>query len=149
MVEMMIAVAITAVCMVMTLRVFSICAIAVSGMYNSTHSVNIFQEKMDEFQLNAILDGGVEIAFAETDYVEVEPGRKFEFKIDAVPWLSPISLVTDGEVFEAEDSNRDKEIDTGLSVVQAEVIWEHYGKEKSMKLETIFPTRQAEQIPSS
>ncbi|MFH1798457.1 MAG: prepilin-type N-terminal cleavage/methylation domain-containing protein [Candidatus Omnitrophota bacterium] len=140
MIEMMIAVAITAVCMVMVLMVFSICASAVSTVYKSTHSMDIFQKKMDEIQLNSILSEGVEIAFAQTDYIEVQPGREFKFNVNTVPWLSPIPLVIEGEIPKSEGRDEPKEPETELCVVQSEVVWEEYGRQKSVNLEAVFPS---------
>ncbi|RKY41499.1 MAG: hypothetical protein DRP85_06060 [Candidatus Makaraimicrobium thalassicum] len=137
MIEMMIAVVIVSVCMVMALRVFSICATAVSHVYNSTQAVGILQDKIDTLLVEAITEDGVEASVLEED-IDLE-GRKFTFIQEIISWERPMEEAS--ESGEEGEEGSEAEADTGLCEVRLEVRWGSSGRQRSLVMKTLIPAR--------
>lgn len=136
MIEMMITVVIVAVCLVIVLRVFSVCAIAVSDAYNSSYAVNILREKMDELQVEAVMEDGIGASGLEEDIVA--GGREFTFIQEITDWEKEAEAVPASEEIEEET---DEEEGTGLREVSLKVSWGTSVRQKSLAMKTILPAR--------
>jgi hypothetical protein len=133
MIEMMITVVIVAVCLIVALRVFSICSVLVSGAYNDAIAIDILQEKIDELQETAVTADGIGKSSAPTEDI-VEDGRKLRFSQKIIAWKDPLDEVT-----EEGSEEEGVEKDTGLNEVQLSVNWSVQGRRKGLTLKTLLP----------
>jgi len=82
MVELMITVVIVSVCLVMSLRVFSICASGIAKAYDTSAAVGILQKKLDELRLYSLENEGVKVG---SDFDDVKIGRTFVAPVEKMP----------------------------------------------------------------
>jgi len=134
MVEMMITVAIVTICLVMVLRVFSVCASAVSNMYNSACAISIIQEKLDELKLKAIIENGIETGSLLENITK--EGKKFTFSQEINDWELPIE-----ELLEEDEEEVEIEEEPDLELCEAQLIvgWGPDVKRKKFEIRTLFP----------
>jgi len=134
MIEMMITVVIIAVCLIVALRVFSICGIVVSGAYNNAIAIDILQKRIDELQETAITSDGIGKSSASAENI-VEDGRRLRFSQKITAWKDPLDEVAE------EGSEKGVEKDTGLNEVQLSVNWGVHGRRKGLTLKTLLPAK--------
>ena len=153
MVELMVTVVIVSVCLIMALRVFSICAGAVSEAYNRSLAVNLLQEKIDEIQEKAVMENGVNIEEGSSEEKVVVNSRKLTFVQEFEIWtVAPTSA--EGEEAQDEEEGRrlgiveqEEEIEEGeeeeektdLCTVELRAAWKTLSRTKGLILRTLMP----------
>ncbi|MFH1395029.1 MAG: prepilin-type N-terminal cleavage/methylation domain-containing protein [Candidatus Omnitrophota bacterium] len=142
-VEIMITVVIIGVCMVMTLRVFSFCAKAVSEAYNSTYAVDILQDKINDLREKAIMEAGITVS-SSMESLE-KGGRNFEFTQESIIWENP--MIDLEEIEGIEEFEETVESSTlSLCEVTLEVSWRSGVQKRNLIIKTLLPAKESEVI---
>ena len=144
MVEMMITVVIVAVCLVMALRVFSVCAKAVGESYNSLYAVKALDCVMNELREKAITEEGVEIGSSREEF-EYD-GRVFTVAQEITEWVSPTveKLLEQGDL-EVYGGMAGAVPDIAVSsMVEVELTaeWGHGSRTGKLSVKTLLPGKK-------
>lgn len=144
MIEMMITVVIISSCLVLSLRVFSVCAAAVSDVYNTNYAIDILRGKIALLKLSSITQDGIDpesLSFQE----EIGQGvRIFNYTQDIVEWETTENLVLETTKLEQGDEEAETETEKkelGLCVTELNVNWGGCTKEKKITLKSFFPVQ--------
>ncbi|MCK5450759.1 MAG: prepilin-type N-terminal cleavage/methylation domain-containing protein [Candidatus Omnitrophica bacterium] len=137
MVEMMITVVIVAVCLIVALRGFSVCATSVSRAYDTTYAADILENKMDLLREKAIVENGLFPGSSREDLTF--RGKKFTVSCD----------ITEVEVLEESFVEEEMLLEQGapevvLVNVVVKAVWGRSPGEKKMTVETFLPGKEAE-----
>jgi len=143
MIELMITVAITGVCLVMALRAFAISAAAVSKARSSILAAEILAEKINAVCEKCISENGLEpYSFSQQ---KTYGRRKISFSQDVTAWESPAGEDEETEGGQIEDEDivveeiDEEEASNPLTEVNLNVKWRSRGKSRGVTLRTLLP----------
>ncbi|MFH1836542.1 MAG: prepilin-type N-terminal cleavage/methylation domain-containing protein [Candidatus Omnitrophota bacterium] len=146
MVEMMVTVVITAVCLVVALRVFSVCALAISNSYNTSYAVKALDSMMAELREKAISEDGLETGEYEKTFKY--GGRSFTVTQTISEWTSSVisDLVEEGtvEIYGGLEGALPDLTVLPMTEVELRAEWGEGSRKGHMTLKTILPGKKDE-----
>ncbi|MDP8258020.1 MAG: prepilin-type N-terminal cleavage/methylation domain-containing protein [Candidatus Aadella gelida] len=148
MVEMMVTVVIVAVCLVMALRVFSVCSMAVSRSYNTDYAIKALDSVMNDLREKAVLERGLEIGTGQEEFDY--KGRIITVSKEIREWESPTvkSLIESGSVEIIGGIEGDLPDFAISPLVEVELIaeWGQGIRRDSMTVKTLLPGKEDEYV---
>lgn len=140
MMELMATVVIISVCLVMALRIFSMCASYVSEALNNSVAAEILKDKLNELKEKAVLGNGVDVSSSSESISKGK--RSFSYAEEIKPWNELVLEDEDtGTAEAAGEEAGDEEERNGLCEVDSKIRWKTAGRSREVTVKTLLPIK--------
>jgi len=138
MVEVMITMVIVSTCLVLTLRVFSVCARTVSSASMETRCIKIFKEKLNSIYIKSIEEDGFYVS-KTLENIKVDD-ISFDFTMETIDWEEEGEEDFRTETEEETEEDYGKKI-SDLLEINCNIVWGEKKRGKFMEIKGIFPAK--------
>jgi len=140
MMELMATVIIISVCLVMALRIFSMCASYVSEAISNSGAAEILKDKLNALYEKSVFQNGIDVSSSSES---ISRGKSsFSYAQETGFWNELVLEDEETQGAEAAPAETEEEEETsGLCEVTSQVRWKTAGRSRGINVKTLLPIK--------